>query len=205
MNSWTTGSNSSGERNKQEASLDPMQLRQRLKRAPIESVACPDRFFMASVILLLYEKNSEPWVLTVLKSESRDYPWSNQVALPGGHMDNQDDSPLDTALRELTEELGITPDHLEVTGTMGHFFTIRQTVIECFVAVWDGEKSGFFFDDREIARVIEIPVAALRSIHESGGFSGRIPDMSELTYPYDGVVIWGVTARMIHFLLEHVI
>lgn len=204
MNLWTAG-NCRSEPLIHTVSLDPIKLRQNLARAPVEHVSLPDRFYLASVILLLYEKGSEPYVLMVLKTESRGYPWSNQVALPGGHMDDKDATSLDTALRELYEEIGITPAHLEVAGTMGHFFTIRQTVIECFVAVWDGEDQGFGFDDREIARVIEVPVATLRKIHEAGGFSGRIPDMSELTYPYDGVVIWGVTARMIHFLLEHVI
>lgn len=204
MNLWTAGNNRR-ETLIQTVSLDPIQLRQNLARAPVEHVTRPDPFYLASVILLLYEKGSEPYVLLVLKTETLGYPWSNQVALPGGHMDDQDASSLDTALRELSEELGITSAHLEVAGTMGHFFTIRQTVIECFVAVWDGENPGFRFDDREIARIIEVPLSTLRRIHEDGGFSGRIPDMGELTYPYDGVVIWGVTARMIHFLLEHVI
>lgn len=202
MNSWKNSSNSSDYIS---AAIDFRQMQSRLACSPSVQAPYMERFFPAGVILLLYEKKRQPYVLTVLKTQTPGYPWSNQIALPGGHMDEKDDTLLETALRELSEELGITRDHLMIAGTMGSFFTIRQTVIECFVALWDGEKSRLRSDPREIARVLEIPVNALRRIHESAGFSGRIPDIDELRYPYDGLVIWGVTARMIHFLLEHVI
>ncbi|MBS3809427.1 MAG: CoA pyrophosphatase [Desulfobacterales bacterium] len=217
MNTWNSSKNSSppdtesgfcgmwrAER-KAMTTLDARRLEQKLEQAPAMRIPLQDRSFMASVIMLLFEKSGEPYILAVLKTDTHGYPWRNQVALPGGHMEKNDVTPLDTALRELEEELCITPDHLHVTGSMGHFPTIRQTVIECFVALWDGDTNRLKYDPTEISRIIEVPVNTLRYLHESAGFSGRIPDTAELTYPYDNVVIWGVTARMIHFLLEHII
>ncbi|MCF8093996.1 MAG: CoA pyrophosphatase [Desulfobacteraceae bacterium] len=202
MNSWKNEKNSCDFFT---PASDLRGLQHRLAHAPIDKVRHADSFFQASVILLLYEKSHEPYILTVLKTETPGYPWSNQVALPGGHMDDTDGDPLETALRELLEELCITPDHLRVAGTMGQFFTIRQTVIECFLALWDNDRSNLRYDPVEISGIMEVPVKSLRDTHESAGFYGRIPDIGELKYPYNGIVIWGVTARMIHFLLEHVI
>lgn len=185
--------------------LDARAMAQRIKSSPSWRVPGESAYAAASVMLLLYEKNHQPCMLAVLKTDTRGYPWRNQVALPGGHADPQDSSALDTALREVGEELGISADEVRVIGSLGHFFTIRQTVIEVFLGIWEGDPASLCFDPTEIARVIEIPVSALQQIHEMRGFSGRDPDISELTYPYEDVTIWGVTARMVHFLLEHII
>jgi 8-oxo-dGTP pyrophosphatase MutT (NUDIX family) len=185
--------------------LDAPAMAQRVEKSPAWRVPRKSAFAAASVMLLLYEKNRQPCMLAVLKTDTRGYPWRNQVALPGGHADPQDSSALDTALREVGEELGIRADEIQVIGSLGHFSTIRQTVIEVFLGIWDGDPASLCFDSTEIAQVIEIPVSALRQTHEMKGFAGRDPDISELTYPYADVTIWGVTARMVHFLLEHII
>ena len=79
----------------------------------------------ASVSLLLFEQN-QPHLLAIQKTDTEGYPWRNQVALPGGHRDRTDGSALDTALRELGEELGILPRQVEMIGSLGRFQTIAQ-------------------------------------------------------------------------------
>ncbi|NOY70407.1 MAG: CoA pyrophosphatase [Deltaproteobacteria bacterium] len=156
----------------------------------------------ASVVLPVFEKNSILHILAILKADNGGYPWSNQVALPGGHIDKTDTNALFAGLRELKEELGITPPHIIPVGSMGHFQTILNTDIEVFVATWDAYDDEVAFDRKEISEIFHIPLPELADHHASAGFSGRIPPIDELIYPFQGLEIWGVTARILHFFIE---
>ena len=124
-----------------------------------------------------------------------------QWALPGGHIDKKDTSSLDAAYRELEEEVGIKPSDVEHLGSIGHFQTILKKDIEAFVGVWN-EKGTLRFDTAEISRILRLPLRELVDIHHSNDFSGRIPDIGELIYPVKGVTVWGLTARIFHYLIE---
>jgi 8-oxo-dGTP pyrophosphatase MutT (NUDIX family) len=123
------------------------------------------------------------------------------VALPGGHADEDDDGPLDTAFRELEEELGIPPSQVEVIGTTGHFQTINNVDIQVFTGLWNG-KGPIRFEKNEIARVLKIPLNELFRTHVASNFHGSDPDMTNLIYPFMDVEIWGATARILHHFIE---
>jgi len=156
----------------------------------------------ACVVLPVFEKNGIPNILAILKAANSGYPWSNQVALPGGHIDKTDRDALCAGLRELNEELGITAVHITPLGSLGHFQTILNTDIEVFIATWDAYEDEVAFDRKEIAEIFHIPIAQLAAHHASAGFAGRIPPIDELIYPFSDVDIWGVTARILHSFLE---
>ncbi len=155
----------------------------------------------ACVFLLLCDLDDDPSILAILKADNKDYPWANQVALPGGHVDLKDASPKDTAYRELFEEMDITHPHVDFIGSMGFFQTINSTEIEVFTGVWDGVEK-IRFDTAEIARVVKIPIIDIVQTHEKKGFHGRIPGYDELMYPVEDVVVWGATARILHYFIE---
>ncbi len=155
----------------------------------------------AAVFLLLFEKESDPYILTILKSADKHYPWSNQIALPGGHVDKSDKTNLDAAYREIKEELGIEKKDVKSIGSIGYYKTIHQVDIEVLVGLWR-RKTKLKYDMKEIAEVIEIPLEHIRKIHKANKFNGRIPDILELIYPYKNLKIWGVTARIIHSFME---
>jgi 8-oxo-dGTP pyrophosphatase MutT (NUDIX family) len=140
-------------------------------------------------------------ILTVQKTDNEGYPWRNQVALPGGHVDKEDSSPLEAAYRELEEELKIKKEHIELMGSLGHFQTINHKDLNVFVGIWK-TREPVSFDTAEISRVIEIPLKTLVKTHIDSNFQGRIPDVFELLYPFQDVTIWGVTARILHHFIE---
>lgn len=185
--------------------FDMDELRSRLNENPLPQAPSAGTCLSASVFLPLFDKGGSPHLLAVLKADTEGYPWRNQVALPGGHVDSHDTSTLAAAFREIEEELGLLPANLDLIGSLGHFQTIRQTEIEAFIVFWKGVPGRLNFDRQEIARVLEIPIQTLIQNHLSRNFCDRIPDMAELIYPFgdDNVVIWGVTARIIHFFIEH--
>ncbi|MBW2409138.1 MAG: CoA pyrophosphatase [Deltaproteobacteria bacterium] len=157
----------------------------------------------ACVFLLLYNKE-DPHCLAIQKSDTDGYPWRNQVALPGGHIDKTDASPLEAAYRELKEEVNIPPNQVELIGSLGHFQTLlKPRDIEVFVGWWTGE-GPVSFDPVEISRVLEIPLNALIETHMNNGYHGRQFSVKELTYPFLDVVIWGASARIFHHFIERI-
>jgi 8-oxo-dGTP pyrophosphatase MutT (NUDIX family) len=154
----------------------------------------------ACVFLLMFDLGG-PYILAIQKADSEGYPWRNQVALPGGHLDAEDASPLEGAFRELKEEMGISRDQVEFLGSMGHFQTINHRDIEVFTGLWKA-VGPVRHDSAEISRILEIPMQVLLQTHNTKNFHGRIPDIDELRYPFEDVVIWGATARILHYFIE---
>jgi len=152
------------------------------------------------VFLLLF-KAEEPHILAIQKTDSEGYPWRNQVALPGGHLEKEDASPLAGAFRELEEETQISRNQVEFIGSLGHYQTINGRDIEAFIGMWDA-TGPVRHDPSEIARILNLPLRALFQTHHAGNFHNRIPSIDELRYPFEDVVIWGATARILHQLIE---
>jgi peroxisomal coenzyme A diphosphatase NUDT7 len=167
-----------------------------------ELLATPG-FRPASVSLLLFEKE-EPHLLAIQKTDTEGYPWRNQVALPGGHQDESDPTALAAALRELEEELCIPSVQVEMLGSLGRFQTIAMREVEAFVGIWDG-KGPMQYEAAEISRILEIPLASIVATHLERRYRGRMPDLRELVYPYGDVVIWGLTAKIVHRFIERLL
>jgi 8-oxo-dGTP pyrophosphatase MutT (NUDIX family) len=180
--------------------LDVDELKDIISNDP--SPESPDhRIYKPACVFLLMFDLGEPYILAIQKADSEGYPWRNQVALPGGHLDAEDASPLEGAFRELEEEVGISRNQVEFLGSMGHFQTIKQRDIEVFTGLWKA-VGPVRHDPTEISRILKIPFRVLVQTHNSKNFHGRIPDVDELRYPFEDVVIWGATARIIHHYIE---
>ena len=160
----------------------------------------PDQF-QATSVMALVALDPVPSLIFIQKADREGYPWRNQMAFPGGHMDKKDRSTRQTALRELREEMGIQAGNVRVAGSIGHFQTINQKDIEVFVGIWN-QKETIVYDTAEIARVFFIPLDFLIQAHTESGYHGKMPHVLELTYVYEDVTIWGVTAKILHHLLE---
>ena len=155
----------------------------------------------ACVFLLLFDR-PDPHILAIQKSDTEGYPWRNQVALPGGHVESSDAGPLAAAFRELEEELNISKDQVDFIGSLGYFQTLtRPRDIEAFIGLWNG-KGSVRFDTREIARILEIPLKTLVGIHQAKRYHDHQTDTGEPEYPFGDVVIWGATARIIYHFIE---
>jgi len=209
MRGWTLSFGRSSEKTKSDPALQPEGPRginvARLKgiiRTAEAPGPPPEALFYkpACVFLLLYDLE-EPHILAVQKADSEGYPWRNQVALPGGHLEEDDPNPLEAAFRELEEEVDIGRDRVELIGSLGHFQTINNRDIEVFAGFWNG-RGSVRHDPAEISRIIEIPLRSLVQTHIARNYQGRIPGVEELRYPVDGAVIWGVTARILHHFIE---
>lgn len=170
----------------------------------IQTAKHPSAFgdsFRSACVFLLFSRKEDLHVTVILKADNKGYPWANQIALPGGHIDPEDESPEAAAYRELKEELDISASHVDLIGSMGHFMTINNTEIEVFTGLWD-EQETIRFDEREIAKVFTVPLSNFVETHVEQQFTGRVPGWDELLYPVEDVVMWGATAKIMHYLIE---
>ena len=151
----------------------------------------------ASVLIPLFARDPSigPQLWLVRRAEDMRLH-RGQVALPGGKRDPDDSDLLATALRESHEEIGLSPDQVEVLGSLDDCVTITGFVITPFV--------GFIaapFTPRplttEVARVFAAPLSAFvgepRAMTVDSGSSKRIV----ISFEAEGETIWGATASIL--------
>ena len=152
------------------------------------------------------------WHLLLTRRSDRLTEHRGQVAFPGGSSDPEDLSPEATALREAHEEIGLDPTSVRILGRLNSFWTISNYAITPVVAVipWPFPVRLI---ETEVSRVFTIPLAWLADpIHHEtrqrvipAPYSLRLQtDSVPVIYfhPYDGEVLWGVSAEITLNLLR---
>jgi 8-oxo-dGTP pyrophosphatase MutT (NUDIX family) len=93
-------------------------------------------------------------ILTRRSANLRNH--SGQWALPGGHRDSGE-TAADTALRELSEEVGLNLEPDRVIGTLDDF-TTRSGFVITPVVVWGGDRADLVPNPAEVASIHRIPL-----------------------------------------------
>lgn len=193
--------------------VDPPQLQRAIEQADRQTTASSAAYRRSAVFALLVDREQtidRPKVrqgqtnLLLIRRADRGDPWSNHIAFPGGHLAPTDADALEAAYRETLEEVGIRPGAITNLGDLGHFETATEQVdLHVFVGLWDG-AGPLRVNPVEVAQVIEAPLGWLLREHRRQGFAGRsIDELGDaLVYPLADATVWGVTARIMHYLLE---
>ena len=184
------------------------EVRSRLAALPParEAVARVDGSRAAAVLVPLYEAAGETYVVLIKRPDSMP-SHKGEIAFPGGKVEATDDGVRATALREAHEEIGLSPDAVEVVaqldgiGTVASRFTITPFV--GFLAA----RPALDPNPREVVRVLEVPLSELLDpawFHEERwdifGTEGGVFffDLADET-------IWGATARILTSFLAHLV
>jgi 8-oxo-dGTP pyrophosphatase MutT (NUDIX family) len=168
-----------------------------------KKVAVQDQSLMpAAVLLLLYPKDGEYCILLQKRTDGVEHH-KGEISLPGGSRDLDDRDFLDTALREVHEEMGIRPEAVTVLGDLDDVVTRSQFGIRVFVGTIP-YPYPFKPSPVEIAEVLEVPVAELLSSanrrEEVRWVDGRVS--KAYSYAYKEHLIFGATAQIITQFLE---
>ena len=121
-----------------------------------------------------------------------------QISFPGGHMEPEDKTPEETALRETQEEVGLNRQHIEVLGRLDQYRVRTGFIITPVVAF---VKPPFEIqpDKFEVAEVFEVPLCFLMDpinhTPQSREDVGQVRHFYSITY--DDYYIWGATAGML--------
>ncbi len=142
-------------------------------------------------------------LLTVRAEHLRSH--RGQISFPGGGRDAQDCGPVDNALREAHEEIGLPPERVEVIGYLDDYPTLTRYLVTPVVGVIDGELE-LRVDDNEVADVFEVP---LDFVLDPANFERRVLSRDGINVPFfelnwQGHRIWGATAGMLWNLAQKV-
>ncbi len=140
-------------------------------------------------------------LLTQRTAHLRDH--AGQISFPGGRVEPHDVTPMDTALRETEEEIGLSRERVEIVGFLPEYRTgtgFRVTPVVALVTPpFDLQPDPF-----EVAEIFEVPLAFLLdpANHQQHSLHYRGAMRNYFAMPYGEYFIWGATAGMIRSLSE---
>ena len=157
-----------------------------------------------AAVLIPVVDHPQPTVLLTQRSPHLNNH-AGQISFPGGKIDATDASPLDAALREAEEEVGLARDFVEPIGYLDLYgtafgFRILPTVARV--------KPGFKLNINasEVDDAFEVPLAFLMNPenHQIHSKEFRGMERSYYAMPFAERYIWGATAGILRVLYERI-
>jgi len=158
----------------------------------------------AAVLVPLFQTASEFRILFTKRTDQVE-AHKGQISFPGGRVEQDDGSPLETALREAEEEVGLSRKDVTVLGQMDDARTVSSNyIVHPFVGLIP-YPYDFKTSVQEVKELIEVPFQVFLS-GDSGGENTPVvyegATYHALAYRYRGEVIWGATARIMQNLVD---
>jgi 8-oxo-dGTP pyrophosphatase MutT (NUDIX family) len=169
----------------------------------LEIVAREQPVRPAAVLIAVVDHPEPTILLTQRSAHLNDH--AGQIAFPGGKIDAIDSSPLDAALREAEEEVGLSRDFVEPIGYLDLYgtafgFRILPTVARV--------RPGFqlTINHSEVDDAFEVPLSFLMNPANHQVHSKEFRGMERFYYamPFAERYIWGATAGMLRVLYERI-
>lgn len=144
----------------------------------------------SAVLIPIIEVNGKEHILFEKRAEDIDFQ-PGDVCFPGGGID-PGEIPRDTVIREVCEELLITPDKISELKE----FDVRQGPYTRVVSTFTGRISdyGFTYSKNESGSVFSVPLDEFPEPETNGSYYP--------VYNYKGYRIWGFTARLVRDFLQ---
>lgn len=171
-----------------------------------------------SVMLLLFQQNGQLELLFTKRAMHLTYQ-PGDICFPGGRAE-RGETPLQTAYREIEEEVGLRKEDLSLLGQIDYIVTYVGTIITPFVALVDKaiSPSDLNVNPEEIGEIFTVPLSyffqttpkksylryehvldkdfPVDFIRNGKNYPFAKPKLVHYFYSYGPYVIWGITARM---------
>ncbi|MDR3467793.1 MAG: CoA pyrophosphatase [Xanthobacteraceae bacterium] len=168
-------------------------------------IVAEERPIRPAAVLIGIVMHTQPTVLlTQRAAHLNDH--AGQISFPGGKIDPEDATPLDTALREAEEEIGLERSFVDPIGYLdvyatGFGFRILPTVARV--------RPGFALrvNPDEVDEAFEIPLAFLMNSvnHQRHSKEWRGIMRSYYAMPFADRYVWGATAGILRVLYERIV
>ena len=167
-------------------------------------IIAQERPIRPAAVLIPIIEHAEPTVLlTQRAAHLNDH--AGQISFPGGKIDATDATPLDAALREAEEEIGLAREFIDPIGYLdlyatGFGFRILPTLARI--------KPGFKLriNEDEVDDAFEVPLAFLMdpANHQLHAKEFRGMERHYYAMPFAERYIWGATAGILRVLYERI-
>jgi 8-oxo-dGTP pyrophosphatase MutT (NUDIX family) len=158
----------------------------------------------AAVLVPLVERKDDLHVLLTKRTDHLHHH-AGQVSFPGGRVEADDASFVDTALRETEEEIGLDRTFVDIAGYLDDYQTGTGFHI---VPVVGFVRTGFELtpDTFEVADIFEVPLSFLFDPinHQEHTRVWNGKERRYFAMPYKDYYIWGATAGMLMNLYRRV-
>jgi 8-oxo-dGTP pyrophosphatase MutT (NUDIX family) len=182
-----------------------------LKREPQLGLKAPAAAAVLLPIVLRGPEGQDPHLLLTQRTQHLS-SHAGQIAFPGGKVDPQDISAEHAALREAQEEVGLSPHHVQILGTLPIYITGTAFHITPVVGLVSPEIK-LVPNPFEVEDIFEVPLAFLMNPenHRLHEFERDGVLRQWYSMPYEEIqhsasdsikerFIWGATAGMIRNL-----
>jgi 8-oxo-dGTP pyrophosphatase MutT (NUDIX family) len=179
----------------------PDLIREALKSRTPQIIENKDSLLRHAAVLIPLFQDGDGYKILFTQRTQKVEAHKGQISFPGGRIDEEDRTLLETALREAYEEVGIRRKDVTVLGRIDDMRTVASNyIVHPFVGLIPSSYS-FVISKDEVERLITVP---FRIFFENGSvmpvnYEGRLYE--GLAYTYDGEVIWGATARIMNNLV----
>ena len=149
----------------------------------------------ASVLLLVYPRQEMLNLVLIQRTLQKNDVHSGQISLPGGAREINE-SPLETALREVHEELGVLPLEIAILGQLTPLY-IPPSDFEVHPFVGSTQIAPQWIPQAsEVATILEVPVTWLLDPARKSVEDWQLRDdiMRVPWYAIHEHKVWGATA-----------
>lgn len=149
----------------------------------------------AAVLIAITDRREPGVILTVRREHLRTH--AGQIAFPGGRADPGEEA-IAAALREASEEIGLSPAAVQVIGALDEYRTVSSYVITPIIGLVPPDLP-LAPHEFEVAAWFEAPLSYLldpaNQRFESAVFAGR--ERHYWVVEWQGIRIWGATAAIL--------
>ena len=151
------------------------------------------KYRLASVLVVIYGK--APIVVMTEKPKHMKFH-AGEISFPGGKLDVNDSNLLETALRETSEEIGLTITREQVVGQLEPVVTLNSGfLILPFVSVID--EIPKLEANSEVEKIFHIPLDSFLKTMAKDPDPTHNLIQEMYTFEYEHQIVWGASARIL--------
>ncbi len=161
----------------------------------------------AAVLIPLFEEAGEARVVLTKRPDTMP-SHQGEIAFPGGKVDEADAGPVEAALRETDEEIGVPASAVEVVAELDRFGTIGSRFVLIPIVGFLAGRPVYRPDPVEVVKVFDVALSELMAdgVHHEEEWEVGIPGIRDIQFfTLDDETIWGATGRILTHFLTHLV
>lgn len=179
-------------------------------------------FFKSAVLVPLIKSDSGIKVLFEKRASHLDHQ-PGEICFPGGGIEKCDGSPVNAAIRETCEELGLLPEQIEVVAPLDVLVSPLNLIVVPFLAYINNPQQ-IKLNQAEVEKTFQVPLEHFLQndpemqvlklklvppdnypyelIPHGRNYPWRQGIFRQFFYFWEDEVIWGLTAYILHNFIK---